>query len=139
MTNQALTKYEARKSIMGSDGGKIILCAILFFLIVPIFFMVYYIVRARSYRLTFSGNNVTVTGGVFEKYDRKSVLTAVTNVSVYQSFWGRIFNYGDVRIDIVGRWDVDTHAIKNPQGLKNYVESLMQAQDVSKLQQFIVN
>ena len=50
-----------------------------------------------------------------------------------------IFNYGDVRIDIVGRWDVDTHAIKNPQGLKNYVESLMQAQDVSKLQQFIVN
>ena len=38
------------------------------------------------------------------------------------ALFGRIFNYGDVRVDAAGKWDIDSNGIKNPKGLKAYLE-----------------
>ena len=63
----------------------------------------------------------------------------VVGVRIDQSFGGKIFNYGDVIIDVIGHWDVDTTALKEPNELKRYIESLMNKQSAAGLQQFIVN
>ena len=38
------------------------------------------------------------------------------------ALFGRIFNYGDVRVDAAGKWDIDSNSIKNPKGLKENLE-----------------
>ena len=61
----------------------------------------------------------------------------VLSVSVEQSFWGRIFRYGNVKVDAVGRWDVDMNDVVNPAGLKTYLESRIVPAD--RLSQTIIN
>ena len=44
-------------------------------------------------------------------------------VNVYQSFFGRMFNDGNVKVDAVGRWDINFNGIRNNlKGLKAYLE-----------------
>ncbi len=49
-------------------------------------------------------------------------------VHVNYSLLGRLFNYGNVFIDTVGRWDIDTSGIKCPEKLRAYLESLINSQ-----------
>jgi hypothetical protein len=47
----------------------------------------------------------------------------IYSVSVYKPFLGRIFDYGDIRVDCPGPWDINTDGIKDPDGLKKYLET----------------
>ena len=131
--------YVAKKSVAGECGGKIFLCALLFWLVIPIFIMIYQIVKTKKFRLEFYDTRIVMRRGVFNTEERSSILTTVVGVRINQSFGGKLFNYGDVIIDVIGHWDVDTTAIKEPNELKRYIESLMNKQDAAGLQQFIVN
>ena len=54
---------------------------------------------------------------------KQMVFMGVTSVSVNQSLWGKLCNYGDVMIDCVGKWDVRlTTYIKNPKELEAYLQ-----------------
>lgn len=131
--------YVAEKSVAGECGGKIFLCVLLCWLIVPIIIMICLIVRTKKFRLEFYDTRVIMRRGVFNTEEQQSLLTTIVGVRINQTMGGQIFNYGDVIVDMVGRWDVDTHAIKEPNGLKKYLESLMNKQNPQKLQQFIAN
>ena len=131
--------YVAKKSVAGECGGKIFLCVLLCWLIVPIIIMICLIVKTKKFRLEFYDTRVIMRRGVFNTEEQQSLLTTIVGVRINQTMGGQIFNYGDVIVDMVGRWDVDTHAIKEPNGLKKYLESLMNEQNPQKLQQFIAN
>lgn len=49
----------------------------------------------------------------------------IVSVSVNQSIRGRIFNYGDISVDAVGKWDINTRGIANPESLKRYLNTRM--------------
>lgn len=131
--------YVAKKSVAGECGGKIFLCVLLCWLIVPIIIMICLIVKTKKFRLEFYDTRIVMRRGVFNTEERLSILTTVVGVRINQSFGGKIFNYGDVIIDVIGHWDVDTTALKEPNELKRYIESLMNKQGAAGLQQFIVN
>ena len=131
--------YVAKKSVAGECGGKIFLCVLLCWLIVPIIIMICLIVKTKKFRLEFYDTRVIMRRGVFNTEEQQSLLTTIVGVRINQTMGEQIFNYGDVIVDMVGRWDVDTHAIKEPNGLKKYLESLMNKQNPQKLQQFIAN
>jgi len=38
-----------------------------------------------------------------------------------------MFNYGDVRIDVPGKWDVNTDGIKDPDALSHFLEGKITA------------
>ena len=57
--------------------------------------------------------------GVAESFSRG------VSVSVEQSFSGQLFGYGNVKIDVFGKWDIDTHGIVRPEELKRYLETRM--------------
>ena len=48
-------------------------------------------------------------------------------VSINQSIQGRMFDYGDIVVDVVGKWDVNTTAIADLKHLKKYLDSRMLA------------
>ena len=92
-------------------------------LIIPAIIMVIDIIKLKNDRIEFYEDHIVVKSGVLNKKERKSAFMGVMSVSVNQSLFGRIFGYGDVSVDVTGKWDVDTRGVKDPQGLVRYLEN----------------
>ena len=122
--------YTARKSVVPSLSP---LCIIFFWLIVPLIIQIFRIVAAKKSVIEFYDDKIVTKGGVFNTYENQSVFMGVYSVSLRQSFFGHIFNYGDIIVDCPGRWDIASFGIKDPQGLKKYLESKITARRVNKI------
>lgn len=131
--------YVAKKSILGECGGKIFICILFCWLIVPIFLMIYMIIEAKKFRIEFYKDKVIMHRGFLHTEEQQSILTTIVGVRINRSIAGNIFNYGDVVVDMVGRWDIDTRAIKDPVALKNHLKSIMDQTGAKKLNQFIAD
>ncbi len=113
--------YVVRKSAWGAvTFWRVVLC----WLIVPVIIMIADIIRLKCQRVEFYDNYVVIKTGVFARNENKSVFPAIETVSSRQSLWGRLFNYGDVYVDVVGRWDINLRGICNPEGLKAYLADM---------------
>lgn len=131
--------YVAKKSILSECGGKIFICILFCWLIVPIFLMIYMIIEVKKFRIEFYKDKVIMHRGFFHTEEQQSILTTIVGVRINRSIAGNIFNYGDVVVDMVGRWDIDTRAIKDPVALKNHLKSIMDQTGAKNLNQFIAD
>lgn len=131
--------YVAKKSILGECGGKIFICILFCWLIVPIFLMIYMIIKVKKFRIEFYKDKVIMHRGFLHTEEQQSILTTIVGVRINRSIAGNIFNYGDVVVDMVGRWDIDTTAIKDPVALKNHLKSIMDQTGAKNLNQFIAD
>ena len=104
-----------------------------FFLIVPLVIQIVMILQARAYAVEFYADKVIIKSGIINKSERQMAFAGVRSVSVSQSLFGRMFNYGNVYIDCVGPWDVNTEKIIDPKGLKSYLESKISTQNVQEV------
>ena len=68
-----------------------------------------------------------ICGAQLNRQERQSVFLGVLSVSVDQSLLGRIFSYGDLRVDVPGSWDVDTTGIADPNALRGFLEARISA------------
>ena len=112
--------YVAKKSTAANIS---VLCILFFWLIVPLIIQIVRILSAKSYTIEFYDDKTVIKSGILNKQEKQSVFMGVYSVSVSQSLMGRIFGYGDIRVDSPGQWDIDTCAIADPRGLKNYLET----------------
>lgn len=110
---------------------------LLFFLIVPLIIMIVKIINIKDDKIEIYNNKIVQKSGIFNKKEKTTILTAVLSVDVYQSFWGRIFNYGNVSVDVVGQWDINTKGVKDPQKLKQYLERYIA--NARTMRQYITN
>lgn len=92
------------------------------FLVVPLIIMIIKIINVKDDKIFFYNNKVVQTSGIFSRYERTNILTQVLSVTVKQTFWGRIFNYGNVYVDVVGKWDINMSGVKDPLKAKAYLE-----------------
>jgi len=71
--------------------------------------------------------------GVFLNNSKESPLEKINNVSYFQSFWGRLFGYGDVQIQTAAEIGSTTYSlVENPKELK---DTITQMQEAYKYQQ----
>ena len=95
---------------------------LLFFLVVPLIIMIIKIINIKDESISFYNNKVVQRSGIFSKYEKTNILTGVLSVTVKQTFWGRIFNYGNIHVDVVGRWDINMSGVKDPMDAKVFLE-----------------
>ncbi len=95
---------------------------LLFFLIVPLFIMIWKIINIKDETISFYNNKIVIRSGILNKHERTTVLTPVLSVTVKQTFWGRIFNYGNIYVDVVGKWDINMRGVKDPMKAKAFLE-----------------
>lgn len=105
--------------------------------LIPVIIMIVKIINIKDDTISIYDNKVVQRSGIFSKYEHTNVLTPVLSVTVTQTFWGRICNYGDIKIDVVGFWDIDMKGIKNPNQAKQYFEKF--SVNGFGMQQFITN
>ena len=96
---------------------------LLSFLIIPIFIMLIRLIIIKHESYEFYDNKIIYKKGVFNRQETVSTFLGMLSISVDQSFIGRIFNYGNVTVDTVGRWDLDMENVAKPHKLKRYLES----------------
>lgn len=106
---------------------RIILCI----LIIPIFFLVYRIIESRFEKWELKGNKVIHTSGLLSKRTEQTVLTGIFAVNIDQSLKGRIFNYGDVFIDVGGLKDLYLTGVSKPENIKRSLEEYIGKQKIS--------
>lgn len=95
----------------------------LFWLIIPLIVMIVQSIALKHERIEFYDDKIVIKSGVLSRNERKSIFTGVLCVSVNQSLWGRIFGYGDVVVDAMGKWDVNSKGVRNPKELEAYLET----------------
>lgn len=96
---------------------------VFFWLIIPLIVMIVDLIICKNERIEFYDDKVVVKSGVLSKKERKSVFTGVLSVSVEQSLWGRLFHYGNVNVDVMGKWDVNLEGVCKPKELEAYLET----------------
>ena len=120
--------YTAQKSAWSAVKARYIL---LCFLIVPLIIMIFKIIDATKYRLEFYDNKVVEHSGWLSTKTRTMTFNGVLSADTNKTFWGTLFNYGTVSVDAVGKWDVATNFIKNPEGLESYLQTRIANVDVA--------
>ena len=94
-------------------------------LIIPLLIMFWKIINVKDETISFYNNKVVHKRGWLNRDEKTTVLTRVLSVRVRQTFWGRIFNYGTIYVDMMGKWDISMRGIKNPMGAKAYLEKFV--------------
>lgn len=98
-----------------------------------------FIIYTRSTYVKFYDGHVVKHKGVFSKHIEKCMLPKIISCNVHCSFWGRIFKFGDVKIDTIGKWDIDLIGYKYPNRIRKRLEPyFISAQEVRSMRQTII-
>lgn len=127
------------------------------------------VVILRCIYYEFYEGYVITKWGVFHKYEKRSVFPLILSCYVDRKFEGRIFRYGDVKLDTVagwdlepgdtlakyniypidkreykdpneGRWDIKLKNIKNPLQIRKYIhDHFVPAQDVNAMRETFIS
>ena len=126
----------ARKSILPAFK---LWRVLLFWLIVPLIMIIVDVVKLRSQYVEFYDSFVIKKRGVFNKTEERCMFPKILSCNVYRSFWGRVFRYGDIKIDAIGKWDVDLTGIKRPVLVRKYLENhFISAKEIRAMRQTVV-
>ena len=98
-----------------------------FWLIIPTVLIIADIIKLKNDVIEFYDDYVLVKSGVLSKKQRRTLFSGVYSVSVDQNVFGRMFNYGDVQVDVPGKWDINTKGVKAPNELSAFLESKITA------------
>ena len=126
----------ARKSILPAFKFWRIL---FFWLIIPTILIIKDVVILKSQYVEFYDSCVIKKRGVFNKTEERCMFPKVLSCHVYRSFWGRVFNYGNIQVDAIGKWDVDLMGIKRPLYVRKYLENhFISAKEIRAMRQTVV-
>ena len=92
--------------------------------VIPFIVLLIKIINIKDESISFYANKVVHESGIFGKQVHTNILTHVLSVTVKQTFWGRVFKYGTITIDVMGQWDIDMTGIKNPMKAKAFLETI---------------
>ena len=107
--------------------------------IVMFLIIIGFVIHVRSIYIKFYDGYVVKHKGVLFKHIEKCMLPKIISCNVYQSFWGRLFRFGDVKIDAIGKWDIDLLGYKAPNRIRKRLDAnFISAQEVRSMRQTIV-
>ena len=93
-------------------------------LILPILWMIPQMIKAKSEKVEFYDDYIVEKKGVFRKVSKTYVNPGIVTVSTEQSFCGRLGNFGNIKMNVLGKpLNVDLTYIKRPKKVKAYLDT----------------
>ena len=115
-----MIEFEVKKSAWSVVNFWWIIACIL---VIPAIILVFRIIAAKKERIIFYADKIVVKKGWLNISEKSFAFTGVFSVDISQTLIGRIFNYGTLEVDFVGRNDINTNFVTDPRKLKEYLES----------------
>ena len=113
-------EYVAKKSAFLELDIVLILLSIL---IVPLIMQICKIVVAKKSVIEFYPDKIVTKRGFFNVKKTEAAVEGISSVTIQQTFWGRIFNYGTVLVDGPHRWLISSFGVARPRELVAYLET----------------
>ena len=112
---------------------------VFFWTIIPMIHLICKIIVLKNQYVEFYDSYVIKKKGVFHKTEEKCMFPKVMSCHVHRTFNGRIWNYGNVTIDAIGKWDVDLTNVKRPLYIKKYLENhFISAKEIRAMRQTVI-
>ena len=92
-------------------------------LVIPAIILVFKIIAAKKERIIFYADKIVVKKGWLNTSEKSFAFAGVFSVNISQTLIGKIFNYGALEVDFVGKNDINTNFVTDPKKLKEYLET----------------
>lgn len=115
-----MAEFVAKKSVCSVINFWSVVSCIL---IIPAIILAFRIIEVKKETITFYSDKVVIKKGWLNTSEKTFVFVGVFSVDITQTLLGNIFNYGSLKVDFVGKHDINTTYIKNPRALKEYLET----------------
>ena len=97
------------------------------------------IVRNRAYSVEFYDTFVIIKDGVVRKTEDKQMFPKILSCHTALSVKGRIFKYGNIYVNAIGKWDIDLNDIKDPRRVRRYLENhFISGKEIRSIRQTIL-
>ena len=130
-------KYTATRSSLFDFNFFICILLLVLGLIPGIIYILVKNLSAHSYKVIFYDDKYIVKSGIINTHEDESVFKGVLTVSINQSLKGKMFNFGDVKVDVVGKNNITLYGVKNPEALKKYLQS--RKVDIADIRNIVTN
>ena len=130
-------KYIAKRSSFFDFRFFICILLLVLGLIPGIIYIIVKNLSAHSYQIIFYDDKYIIKSGIINTHEDESVFKGVLAVSINQSLTGKMFNFGDVRVDVVGKNNLSLCGVKNPEALKKYL--LTRKVDIADISHTVTN
>lgn len=122
---------------LGVVGGILLASVSPFFIILPIIVILYFLFKVLQ-----RNNNIWVVTnlrvideeGVLSNKSKESPLDKINNINYRQSFWGKIFGYGDVQIQTAAEIGSTNYSmVSSPKRLKDTITQMQEEYKESQI------
>ena len=117
----------ARFALHWTAKGRLILGIVLIPVLIGIPIAIYEWLRLRAIELGVTTHRVVRKTGIISRTTEEIRLTAIETVDLYQSAWGRILGYGDVRVTGRGESAFILSRVADPVAVKRAIETAYSA------------
>ena len=94
---------------------------LLIWTIIPLIIIIVRIIVLKSDKTYFYENRIISRYGVLSKHEAETSIVGVSAICVDQSLFGRILGFGDVHIDVIGKWKVTIKGAKKQMRDKEFL------------------
>lgn len=130
-------KYTATRSSLYDFSFFTCILLLVLGLIPGIIYILVKNLSAHSYQVFFYDDKYITKSGIVNTHEDESVFKGVLAVSINQSLKGKMFNFGDVKVDVVGTNNITLCGIKDPETLKKYL--LSRKVDIADIRHIVTN
>lgn len=130
-------KYTATRSSLFDFNFFICILLLVLGLIPGIIYILVKNLSAHSYKVMFYDDKYIVKSGIINTHEDELVFKGVLAVSIDQSLKGKMFNFGDVKVDVVGANNITLCGVKDPEALKKYL--LSRKVDIADIKHTVTN
>lgn len=89
--------------------------------IIPIFIILIHIWILKRDKTYFYDDKIISKSGLVSKHIKETSFVGISTVRIDQSLWGRMFRFGDLYIDIIGKWDIKISGAKHPEIAREFL------------------
>lgn len=90
---------------------------------IPVLVIIIHMIILAHIKIEFYDSCIIVKKGVFNRKQKSALFMGVLTADTEKTFWGDIFNYGNVVIKTLGKLNVDTTKIAKPTALQEYLKT----------------
>ena len=130
-------KYTATRSSLFDFNFFICILLLVLGLIPGIIYILVKNLSTHSYKVMFYDDKYIVKSGIINTHEDELVFKGVLAVSIDQSLKGKMFNFGDVKVDVVGANNITLCGVKDPEALKKYL--LSRKVDIADIKHTVTN
>jgi uncharacterized membrane protein YdbT with pleckstrin-like domain len=122
MSAQENTIWEGSPSQV-TNLGTYVVCTLLFFLVVPVFYAIWCWIVTRCFRYNVSDQRIRITQGVFNKRTDSIELYRVKDVVLLQPLFLRLFGLGNVELRTSDKTSplLTMNAVPEPEALREKI------------------